>query len=432
MPIVNTKPKTSKQDNVVTDVSDRQLYTEKELQVSTMFGDEIELSNITKYISGKEWGVNYFNQELTSINDKEKPFDIGLTHAEQSYNRISELVIYLEGGISFNESDNNVTGTGVIYAGGIRPYRYDMFLATVAGNREALFEIKTTDKLMYNKKEMYRITFGLITYLDASSEIYLHLLGRVNKEYVYDRNYIFKHNAPVVLAEDYVKSLDIQDEYNKLVNYYLNTFVNKEKQLIVPPVIEGIHYDSILVDFIKKTIDLTDYNAANKINLLTNEYDGTYNVLDAVLKRDIDMLVYVDRNVGFKPVGITMSHPFTRPLVYLGVTAVTGIVDTVNRVTPTYLINSRVKPIDLAYEEPIKTPDDNYIFSLAFYNNDSSGCGSVERAILMYMRKELVDQNLLADILKGYLYWDFKQQFYLLPLVIMLLKDHTLSRYSKV
>lgn len=383
-----------------------------ELKTSVLFNKETPLETIADNISGMSWEVNYFLQVL-GINESPKMPDINSSQTVIKYNRISKLVITLQTAIDQTDPDE-INGEAIINAG-IVPNYGDPFIATLTGGREAIFYIDTVVKNNYNLHNTYKVTFKLLSFLDTNVEFYNDLVFKTLTEYVYDKKHLQDFSAPILIKEEYQEKVDLRKKPIEILDYYMEYMVNKEVNVIAAPTENSIYIDTLLNTFLSKIINYSDsllYSKLNKINIDTVCKNSIWDVL---LKRDINLLKRVDKKVGFKFTPHTVSNPEVRHASYLGINFITDKIDT--KLDITYSKNEFTD----THEVPVVF-DDNYVLSNSFYTQDIVNCTEFEKLVLQYLRGEVIDTDKLDKFLREYILWDREQQFYLLPILILLAK----------
>ena len=194
-----------------------------------------------------------------------------------------------------------------------------------------------------------------------------------------------------------------------------------------------IYLDTLLNDFLYKLNGYTGYPNDNKI-VRFNVTDITdYSVFDLLFDRDINKLPYVKRNLGFKSTPSSSSYPSMRHVGWLGINYIVQELE--NGVLPhdysnDLLVNTLSKPAD--YIIPVVLTDTDYVFSDAFYNSVTVNMSILERLIFNYLNDETVDTNELNKLIKQYRFWDMDEQYYYIPMLILLLKYKISNTYSNV
>lgn len=471
------------------DIPRRVFRTNEELKTSTLFSKDHSLDSIIRYIKGMKWSVDYFLQ-LRNLNDQLNLPDIKLPATIQKYHRISKLQLTLQSGID-QGNINDVTGEATV-DGGFLPNVHDVFLATLTGGRLGLFAITEVNLQTYNLKQIYKLSFKLLTFVDADNDkLYNNLLFKTVKEYTYDKDHLLDFSAPVILRKDYNKKLDYKAKYEELLDYYLTYFVNKDTKVIAPPTKVSIYTDNYLTEFFFKIVDQCDNLKLNDIIKLSNDQVETkiFTIWDAILRRDPGMLKKCVKRIGFKYMPYSFDSLITRQYNYFGVKFVATPLDNeetakepnyetlrtyyeysnnttddisglgdihgsgnrgVNIISnmgdvsgdschPSDSTGNVDNSLDKNQEQgkkqlrlPIEYPDDFYVLSKHFYKQDTKLCGVMENALLRYLRAEIQNTEELDNMLEFYPVWSTKEQYYLLPILIVLIKDAINNTFKSI
>jgi len=403
--------------------------TTEEIKTSTLFDKDKSLDSIIQFVSGMDWTVDYFLQ-IRDINDTVQPPDVNVPATQQKYNRINKLILKLQSPIS-QDDPQNITGEAIINSGFI-PNNGDAFLATLTGGRETIFVIDNIETKTYNLHEAYYVTFKLFTFLDNSSLIYNDLVNKTMKEYTYDSDHLLDFSAPIILASDYKKKIELKNVIPELIDYYIMSFTHPEKNLLALPTTSGVYVDTLLTDFLFKIIDVTsDIDIANMTRIdvdLSNEIK--YTIWDAIIKRDIGMLKRAQRNIGFKYTPQTVSNVTMRHTSYLGINFVVGLLTDAN--TETVIDYVQLGDATSVTDKPIKIKDNSYVLSDNLYDLNLTGCGVVEELLVQYLKGEVIDSVKLDTLLSEYYMWDTIEQFYLIPLLIVFVKDTVNNTFTSL
>lgn len=84
------------------------------------------------------------------------------------------------------------------------------------------------------------------------------------------------------------------------------------------------------------------------------------------------------------------------------------------------------------FEKPIAHYDNTYVVSSYFYKQDLTMLGIVERALSEYMRGEIINENDMEKMLNQYHMWSTRDQFYLIPLLLVMIKDSIINTYKSL
>ena len=74
-------------------------------------------------------------------------------------------------------------------------------------------------------------------------------------------------------------------------------------------------------------------------------------------------------------------------------------------------------------EVPLVTSDEYYVLTKNFYLNDTEKMSVFEGLVISYIKKEPVDKANLLNICKLFPKWSLLQQFYYLPIVLVMIKS---------
>jgi len=429
MPILDLDDsnKTPAEQVVIPEDNKRKLYTDADFKTSTLFNKDHELDTIVRFISGSKWEVDYFMQ-LRDVNDSLSMPDVNIPATLLKYNRINNLILNLEGGIDQSDPDN-ITGSCKINAGFLPNYG-DVFIAPLAGGREAIFVITEVTKQRYNLHEIYDVNFKLFEFLDRNSSLYRDLIFKTVREYTYDKNFIPDKGSPIILNQDYAKKLDLVNVKKDIIEFYFKMMVNSNKNLIMVPTNTGVYLDMFINEFMFKIIDTTDIPSGIKVSRLTYNNKVRFSVLDAILERDKTKIKLANKNIGFINTPYVGGYPTTRALGYLNIDYIADIYDNSTRVDIDVIDNIYERSND--YEDLVSNDSINYIFSDNFYNLDRANCNLFEQAVMDYLNGSLVEMSVIEKFIDSYLEWDIIDQFYKLPILLVLIKDQIANTYSNI
>lgn len=400
--------------------------TQEELQTSIRYNKEIPLEAIINVVKGYEWDVTYF-QQVRNVNDMIDLPDIKSSISTQKYNRIDNLILYLQSPIE-QEEVTNIQGEAIINAGFL-PNVHDVFLAELTGGRQAIFAITNIRKNDYNLHAVYRVEFKLYIFIDSNPDIYNNIIYKVVQGYVYNKDFIINKSAPLITATDYSKKLNLEKIIPILTEYYFKHFLDKSCKFFKYPSKnkKQIAIDSLLTNFIFKIIDINDTNFLYKINILDYSPNVMFSIWDVLLQQNIDLLNHVDNDLGFIYCKTTRGKLLTKSMYYLNVQFVLD-----NLKDNDYSITTKT----LALEDDIEGInihlDNTYVLSKHFYNRDKEKCSLIEQLLFDYIEHKVIDISNIYKILEEYRQWSNKTKFYYIPILILLIKYASSYIYKKL
>lgn len=408
----------------------RVFRTQEEMKTSTIFHKERQLNDIIQFIRGMKWTVDYFLQ-IKDINEELNLPDPNLPPTTQKYHRIDKLMLTVQSAIT-QDNIENVSGEAIVNAGFL-PNVYDVFLAELTGGRQALFSITEVQTRTYNLHQAYYITFKLHCFVDTEERIYNDLINKVMKEYVYDKDYLLDYSAPVILQSDYKSKIKLKDAVPELLEYYLLNFVNYEKNVIALPTETNIYVDTLLTNFLFKIINYSDHHLISKLTNLQLDLYKTIpcTIWDAIVNRDVKMLKRANMNLGFKYTPFTLDNIITKKMNALGISYTVGKLDDYSQ-----SVNPPIKDISTPKDESFKLPVDinnrKYVVSSSVYNLTGSYTGTIEELLVDYLNSKIIDTSKLEEPLKNYTSWDTIDQFYLIPILMVLVKDASSQTFKSL
>lgn len=409
----------------------RVYITPEEMKTSTLFNKDHKLDTIIQYPKGSKWSVSYFLQ-LRDVNDTLQAPDLNLPATTQKYHRINDLILYLQTPIS-HDNIENISGEAIINAGFL-PNANDIFIAGLAGGREAVFIITEVQNRTYNLHKAYYVTFKIYMFLDTYPELYNNILTKVMREYTYDKDHLLDYSAPIILKEDYNKKLELKDVIVDITDYYFTKFINQEKLVIALPTRSGVYVDTMLIDFIFKIVNRTDHINISKLTLLDYTPDNSLKgstIWDVIYKRDKSILKRVIKDIGFKYTPYTRDAVLNKKMHLLGINFIANRVNEKDIHIPNDIIDYSIKPYPNNYKIPINIEYRSYVVSEEFYNlNSETYAGLLEKVLMDYLNGKILDANELDILIRQYIHWDTIDQFYLIPILMVLIKD-TISHTFK-
>lgn len=409
----------------------RVYITPEEMKTSTLFNKDHKLDTIIQYPKGSKWSVSYFLQ-LRDVNDTLQAPDLNLPATTQKYHRINDLILYLQTPIS-HDNIENISGEAIINAGFL-PNANDIFIAGLAGGREAVFIITEVQNRTYNLHKAYYVTFKIYMFLDTYPELYNNILTKVMREYTYDKDHLLDYSAPIILKEDYNKKLELKDVIVDITDYYFTKFINQEKLVIALPTRSGVYVDTMLIDFMFKIVNRTDHINISKLTLLDYTPDNSLKgstIWDVIYKRDKSILKRVIKDIGFKYTPYTRDAVLNKKMHLLGINFIANRVNEKDIHIPNDIIDYSIKPYPNNYKIPINIEYRSYVVSEEFYNlNSETYAGLLEKVLMDYLNGKILDANELDILIRQYIHWDTIDQFYLIPILMVLIKD-TISHTFK-
>lgn len=406
----------------------RKFRTHEDNKMSMLLHKNVPLEYIVKYPRGMKWEVDYFLQ-IRDINDEINEPDVNLSPTIQKYNRINKLIMVLQGGIN-QDVPESIQGEAIINAGFL-PNTGDAFVARIAGGREAIFTITEVQTRAYNLHRAYYVSFKLFTFSDSAPEYMNDLIRKTIREYVYDREHLLDFSAPVIVKQDYKNKLSLKETYEDLQEYYFDKFLNLHKNVIALPTISSIYVDTMLISFLFKIIEISSDPRLSKLNFvpLDDVKERPFTIWDVIIKRNIKLLKRADPNVSFSYKPYSIDQAASRQMNYLGINFFASKSSNFN--LPTSITHIEAERPD-NYEHPLDINNRKYVLSNHFYIQDVGNLSTIEKCLLDWLEGKVVTIDELYKLLDNYMYWDTIDQFYLIPILLVLTRDAIINTFRSL
>lgn len=400
---------------------------------------------VIHYLRGYQWRVDYYNN-LSGVNQKTSVCSDVLDKSVQSYNKFEDLIIYMESPISPTGDTNELTGNGVINTGLI-PRVNDHFKSVMVDNRVGYFTVTEVKNKTYQYHDVYEITFRFHLFDTDDKSFGVNLESKVVEDYAYDEKYVQEYGTPMIIKSDLKDKINLRESREKLINTYFNMFIDNETCFLNPfgrdP---DRHCDLLLVDgllnkFINRTIEMNRAGTGLKYK----DFDYTTNpnlyktILDALIEKDNDYRFSIQSNLTWTYIERTATTPASRNLWYLGVNGVVDLICVdevvVRSINEERLFQRPPAPEGVTVEYPLLLEDNKlqfYIFDQCFYEEDLTKLTKFQQVVRRFLQGEKIDHDDIVLYTTQWRYWSRYEQFYLLPILILLMKMCTLSTHGRL
>lgn len=417
------------------------------VKYSSLVVDEkkVRIDSLLSHIEGTPWTVTYFKQVITKDTEL-RELDISQPKIYQTYVKIDKLELSvtspIESSYDTDTGISTITGESLVYPS-LTPNAFDYFVAELLDNRLGIFKITNVDRKSHNKKTVHGIEYDMVGFSDDNEEFYNNLISKISSTYVFNKHLLKNGKHPLITSELNNDLLDISYEYKNIINYYLDKFLSLKYMTITLPLREGV-YDYFLVDFLMKIID--SHDNINTLNIKQPPMDNDPYIKQPQFWKHM-LLKTTDFEHSNRNMGLVSKRAFNRNS-YLHGAYFYNIEYRVYPVSPKDIMTIKAKIIsmssylsedteytltnepsnvhtltegDIQIIHPISI-DDSYVLSDNFYEN-KEGMSLLERCTNDYLRNNALKSDDLKVLLSKYKTWRDLEQFYYIPLLIVLIKE---------
>lgn len=453
MPIASYKPNA----NPVIPVS--QPKVEPSNYKSIIYSDDnVPLSSLIAYIEGSPYICDYYRQVVAEGNDL-REIDHGQANIYQQYERINKLEIRVSSALNSSYDSNtgitSVTGAGIIYPFMI-PNIADYFTSDAGNNRQGLFRITNVERRTFNRDSAFYVDYELVGYIDAVQALYDDLTSKVIREYHFSKERLLEGLQPVLRTQQYQQLDSLSAIEYEITNFYFKTFLNREYMTLLIPGQTLAIYDSLLTDFIFKIVDSFKYyemRTLRQYSIDNNPFLKQPQLWDLLIRKDFNGLASCNQKMSqvtkyaFNPNGFIHGIYFTNvdAIVYPTTPDLTALLQShaearvVNLEVldePTNVHGTLADLISNQYNAGTTTypyihtvtVDDYYVLSSDFYNQ-TSNMSLLEILVKDYIKQQTINIDYLLALCNHYTTWGRLEQFYYIPLLILLIKEANRSSY---
>jgi hypothetical protein len=380
-----------------------------------------QVINISQYLDGYPWKVNLYIQNRTT-GDNIDIFDPNLPGSKQSYTLIQDMVIFVQEPIQPSHPEE-ITGEAIVDID--RPVNLgDLFVTDVLSGGDAIFNITNSEAINYSGRDLFKITYNL-SYSDIDEpEVFNSLNSRVTKEFIYDRNAIGANITPIVRDKEYGVRVDISELYNRVLDNHLYKFMDRDLKTLLLPT-EGKVIDLNLNRFIDMIVNKDESPFLLDMKLYYEDHDdieyGNKLLWDYLIERNIN---------GFKNSKTTYGKEITSLTDVLGSRnlAFSGINYRVVREGESIVFTNGggINPFSKEKGEMYVITDD--LYDLIIDENSTI----FEKNLKLFLNNESLVIEDVVSLTNSIIGWSDENQFYLTPIILLMLKDIKTRSYTRI
>lgn len=411
---------------------------------------EEPIESMVAYLAGMPWTVNYYPQLLGEHSDL-RELDPGANAAFQQYSKIIGIELRVDSPISSSyDTEGGITtvqGSAILTCH--TPNIKDYFVAEAGHGELGLFNITNVERMTFGRGSVWRIDYALVGYARDEAELYNDLESKVVSTYYFSKERLVEGLSPVLREEDYMNSQTLAFMYHSTIRRFFKTFFNRTARLLLTPNKETC-YDHGLNNFLCQIIDSSEAEEMQDIKFIPVDHDrylNRGNLWTVLLNREYSDVARVYQKSVLAPrsyFGGNSWMPgaaywnaawFVYPRVESDELAILGYNQPFYSGTSKFIEGAATMELPTnAGENSYNTGDavvpkiksvlidDYYVLSEAFYTNKPN-LSALEILTRDYLKGNTIDLYMLASLVKSAPDWPALEQFYYVPILILLMKD---------
>jgi hypothetical protein len=406
-------------------------------------------TNLLVHIEGHAWVVDYYAQVIDSDSQLSGQ-QLSVSAVYQQYTKIISMEMRVNNPLAASQDETTkamtLSGVATTYPF-IIPNEGDMFIADIGEGKRGVFRVTGSIKKSIFKEACYEITYSLDT--DQADKL-IDLNQKTVKTVYFHKDFLNYGQNPLLIPSAHAALLEIDKVYDTLMRQYFRKFFSHEFQTLLVPGQAQTVYDPFLVNFVLSQFSTWDCPEITKIRRLNVDDDETMrcdSLWRALQDKESMYLNSAFKRAGLVSTGLFTMNPVFEGIRYTGIDQVVYPIDPVLTVdglqfNPSKLlsatkltqptsgqgllsemvraINVQALPATAASIYPVAT-DDCYVLSQAFYDK-SAEQSTLESLVWGYVDGLSVDVEQLVTTAKRHAQWGILEQFYYVPIVMVLLR----------
>jgi len=428
---------------------------------ATVDTSEVRFDQLTTYIAGQAWDVDYFSL-IRGRDDDARPFEEALHPVYQQYKLIKGFELKVTTPITPSQDNANkdmsLKGAANVY-GVIIPKEGDMFIASIGDGREGLFTVTRSGRMSHYASTVHEIEYELAQY--GSQQLRDDLTRKVVETSVFHKEFLDTGNSPI-LNEDLTQLVNnMKEHYGRLIALYFHDFFSRDRKALLVPNQSRITYDPFLVRYLKTILTTDDHpmiRHMTEFNVMGDQTMYEFTFWNCLESMDHAMLAMSVHEAGIVDIGKFFNgRPTLNSIYYSGVEAVvypdmapTNVDAGYSGFAPEALTNltrgaTRFRELNRLFKATLEmdptfeiyeatsperavqikrvTVDDYYVLSEAFYRHTpDTQLSKLESLTLAAMKGEAIDIRILDQLCSAAPKWDNVERFYYFPILFTLLR----------
>lgn len=362
-------------------------------------------------LTGSPWDTDCLLLQNLGSDGSPARYDSSLSPLDQQYIKVVGYRIMVTEGLNAStdaQQISTITGTGLCWPGTLVNVG-DMFVASMVDATKAIFVITAQEEsgTAYLNKPSTQITYEFLAYY--SSDFETDIARRVGKTRYFDKD----HPMTIgVTPRAWSNRINARKSLGLLTSYYWDHFYNRSIGCFqLPSDDEDVWVDLPLNRFICNLIPdalLEQFPSVNQYHFLWDANESRYgSIWDVLAAESADGLPFIPRHMGY-----------TSPAAYRDITVYSGVI--FSQVTK--ILFSSAHSIATA-DGSVDVQDDYYVFSQAFYEQDTDNMSALEALVLNMLNGQVYNPEDVSSYITNIQSLTDEEQAYQVPVLLWMLKQ---------
>lgn len=402
------------------------------------------LTHLLVHIEGANWKVNYYSKVLnehTALAGQ----NMTKSPAIEQYKKINNFILKVDSPLQWQQDEETkqgkLEGSAVIYPPLI-PNTGDMFVGDIGDGRSAIFEIKNSTKLSAYKQSVYQIEYSITGY--ATGTRLADLENKVIDDLFFSMDFLEHGQNPIITDEKRQLVNAIDHYYPMITKTYLHRYHSTRYRVMILPRDDKVIYDHFLTKTVYRWFSSDDYPPLTNMRLIpvmNAKVMDSKSIYDLLETQDVYGFPDIFTKVGVSGSGNNWTYPKILSPAFIGFDML------IYPKNPRYMLDYNDKYHTKTHIAPAPVPEFNYtkatdkefkyqdrdlvheidlnesyVFTEAFYENDPDKMSQIELMTRRYLNKDYILSDVMFALIESWYKWDTIQQFYLTPILLMLMR----------
>ena len=418
------------------------------------------MSELLTYSEGAPWNGVYYRQILKA-NESPKPQDFTQSGVYQQYDEIRNMELRLFSELQPQQDADTKRFTAIVSAAypviHLRPNRGDMWCTDAGGGREGVFVVTECEKKNILVNSMYELELRLVYFTDEEMARRQDLINKSVNKYVFHTELYRASEDPLISSLEYDSRLALLGAFKGLVALFYQYFYSDEVGTFVIPNQETYIYDPYVVKAVLSCMLPTDHHLYGKTRqyIQPDKYNTAPSIYDVLMQKNPGLMPLVIKKMGTvartqfsddllqhtfcysrftycvypKDIRKTITASDHSPPKTTNTSTVINFGELpANNVILEPIVDAPPTPSNVVY--PIITPvgiDDFYVFCHEFYEHAPT-LSLLDSAVWEYLTSTNLSAAKVMAITKTVYSWNPINQFYLIPVLMILIRYITKFR----